>query len=384
MNDKNVTPEPGQSSATEVTLRDLSKTFHSFRGNVEVLKSLDLTICPGEFFVLLGPSGCGKSTTLNLIAGLEKPSSGTISFSDRIVADPQNSIFLPPFERDISFVFQSYALYPHMTIKQNIEFPLTNLKKKLSAKQREEKVLQTAKILRIQNLLERKPSELSGGQRQRVAIGRAIVRNPSLFLMDEPLSNLDAKLRTEMRAELKSIQKRVRITTVYVTHDQVEAMTLGDRIAILDDGIIQQIGSPEEIYRTPTNIFVASFIGSPPMNLLEGTFNIESGKALFRSDDFTITLSEPLISLLTKVKSDNYILGIRSESLSLTDTEPDMQISIDVIENLGSEYLLHSFLKNGKKFVMQTARKPEDLEKTGLSVDMNRVHVFDCETGGRI
>ncbi|KMQ51930.1 Maltose/maltodextrin transport ATP-binding protein MalK [Chitinispirillum alkaliphilum] len=376
--------ENEKSEATKITLKNVTKTFHTFRGSVEVLKSLDLKIYPGEFFVLLGPSGCGKSTTLNLIAGLEKPSSGTISFSDKTVADSGKNIFLLPFERDVSFVFQNYAIYPHMTIEKNIEFPLTNLKKKISRSQRSERVRKTAQTLQIQHLLNRKPSELSGGQRQRVAIGRAIVRNPSVFLMDEPLSNLDAKLRMEMRAELKAIQKRLGITTVYVTHDQVEAMTLGDRIAILDQGIIQQTGSPDQIYSKPSNKFVASFIGSPPMNILTGKTVTQGEETLFSTQDFTLRIKEPLSSMLKPHLHKEILLGIRPEHFSLTDHNPDLIISFNVTENLGSEYLLHSFMKGGGNFIVSAPYCPENKEKVPLSVDMNEVHMFDSETGERL
>ncbi len=370
--------------ATEVQLCNLAKTFRTFRGEVPVLKSLDLTIAAGSFFVLLGPSGCGKSTTLNLIAGLEKPSQGSISFSGRVVADSEKKLFIPPFERDVSFVFQSYALYPHMTIEQNLEFPLTNLKKKLSKAERSRRILETAQLLRIENLLDRKPSELSGGQRQRVAIGRAIVRNPVLFLMDEPLSNLDAKLRMEMRAELKALQMKLGITTIYVTHDQIEAMTLGDKIAVLNDGYIQQLGTPEEIYSQPKNVFVARFIGSPPMNILQGCVEENNGACYFKTDDFYIRIREPIAKKISEYRGRKLLLGIRPESASITETDGDFEIQFDIVENIGHEYLLHSFLKNGGKFILIVRNVPEPESKKSILLDMTRLHFFDCDTEMRI
>ncbi|MDG5816221.1 ABC transporter ATP-binding protein [Chitinispirillales bacterium ANBcel5] len=378
-------PKAQSTDATEVKLCELSKTFTSLRGRVEVLKSIDLSIKPGELFVLLGPSGCGKSTTLNLIAGLEKPTGGTIHFSDKCVVDAKEKIFLAPFERDISFVFQSYAIYPHMTIEQNIEFPLTNLKEKLTKQERLSKVRETAKILQIEDLLDRKPSELSGGQRQRVAIGRAIVRNPSLFLMDEPLSNLDAKLRTEMRAELKAIQQKLGITTVYVTHDQIEAMTLGDRIAILDKGILQQIGSPDQIYSSPRNIFVASFIGSPPLNLIEGTVQHNDEDTVLQSQNLKIKLSGAVEEKAVKMYGKKVVLGIRPEAISFTSEEKaDTSICFTIVENLGPEYLLHAFLDGAGKFTMQSRTPVASGTACGLKLDMNRLHLFDPETKTRI
>ncbi|MFW6244425.1 MAG: ABC transporter ATP-binding protein [Fibrobacterota bacterium] len=371
-------------TATEVKMHAISKTFHSLRGKVEVLKSLDLSIQPGEFFVLLGPSGCGKSTTLNLIAGLEKPTRGSIYFGGKAVADSSKGLFLQPFERDVSFVFQSYALYPHMTIEQNIEFPLTNLKKKISKDERKRRVKETAEILRIKELLDRKPSELSGGQRQRVAIGRAIVRNPSLFLMDEPLSNLDAKLRMEMRAELKSLQKRLGITTIYVTHDQIEAMTLGDRIAVLENGFIQQLGTPEQIYSHPSNTFVARFIGSPPMNILKGIAEEKNGTLYFRTDTFDIRIREPLAAKMFQNKGKELLLGIRPETASISDQDSDLEIRFDVTENIGHEWLLHSFLQNGDKFIVISPKNPSKMSKVPLLLDMERLHLFYPENRQKI
>lgn len=259
-----------------VELTNITKRFISLRRRVVALENVSLEINEGEFFVLLGPSGCGKSTLLNLIAGLGKPSSGQIRFDDRTVADMDNRIYLSPKERNVAFVFQSYALYPHLNVFENIAFPLKiGRQKTLEIKNAVE---QTAATLEISDLLTAKPAELSGGQRQRVAIARAIVRKPNLFLLDEPLSNLDAQLRIAMRAEIKDLQNQLGITTIYVTHDQTEAMALGDRIAVLNQGKIEQVGTSKALYEDPASIFVAQFIGSPPMNLLKTSLARVDGK----------------------------------------------------------------------------------------------------------
>src|SRR5512140_945782 len=240
-----------------LSIRALSKRY----ANLEVLKGIDLDIESGEFTVLVGPSGCGKSTLLNIVAGLDRASEGTIEIGGKVVND------VPPKDRDIAMVFQSYALYPHMTVRENLEFGLKI--RKTPQAETERLVAEAAQILGIEPLLQRKPKELSGGQRQRVALGRAIVRKPAVFLFDEPLSNLDAKLRVQMRAEIKKLQARLQVTSIYVTHDQVEAMTMGNRIAVLHAGKLQQVGAPLEVYERPANLFVAAFIGTPPMNFLQ-------------------------------------------------------------------------------------------------------------------
>src|ERR1700726_2422561 len=262
-----------------LSVRGLSKRF----ANLEVLKGIDLDIESGEFTVLVGPSGCGKSTLLNIVAGLERPSAGIVEIGGRIVND------IPPKDRDIAMVFQSYALYPHMTVRENLEFGLKI--RKTPAPEMARLVGETAAILGLGEYLDRKPKQLSGGQRQRVAVGRAIVRQPAVFLFDEPLSNLDAKLRVQMRAEISRLQRQLRTTTVYVTHDQVEAMTMGHRIAVMQKGKLQQVGTPLAVYERPANLFVAGFIGTPPMNLLPGVLAGLAGFAGPGGDIATATVA---------------------------------------------------------------------------------------------
>lgn len=368
-------------NATKIILKSLAKSFITFRGKIDVLKSIDLEIEPGEFFVLLGPSGCGKSTMLNLLAGLEKPSGGQLFFDDQLIADSAGK-FYGPFERDISMVFQSYALYPHMTVEENIAFPLTNLSKVPSSEVIAGKVNEAARLLQIDHLLDRKPAELSGGQRQRVAIGRAIVRNPKVCLMDEPLSNLDAKLRNEMRAHLKDLQKKLGVTTVYVTHDQLEAMTLGHRIAVMDNGVLQQVGTPVEIYRKPTNKFVAKFIGSPTMNLLEGELVAEADKLFLQADDLKIRFPAEIARNLKERNFKQLTMGIRPERLYTTeDNGQNLSLPINVVENIGPEFLVYSFHKQGQ-FVIRTSEEPRGNE-LNLAFDAEYLHLFD-DQGNRI
>ena len=289
----------------DIKIKNVKKNFFTIkRGKVEALKEIDLEIPAGKFFVLLGPSGCGKSTLLNIAAGIEKPSDGEIYFGDKLVVSSNKKIFLSPKERDVAMVFQSYALYPHLTVYDNIAFPLKIAK--LSKNKIDEKINWAADILEIKNILNAKPGELSGGQRQRVALGRAIVREPNLLLLDEPLSNLDALLRITMRSELKSIQRKLKLTTIYVTHDQTEAMSLGDKIAVLNEGVVQQIGTPNEIYNNPANLFVARFIGSPPMNIL----NENLAKQINNSLNF-----------LGDRKINDVVVGIRPEKIEIVEKD---------------------------------------------------------------
>ncbi|ORJ63670.1 ABC transporter ATP-binding protein [Mycobacterium simiae] len=324
----------------EIVLEHVTKSYPD--GHAAV-RDLSLTIADGEFLILVGPSGCGKTTTLNMIAGLEDISSGELRIGGQRVNEKA------PKDRDIAMVFQSYALYPHMTVRQNIAFPLTLAKMKKSDIER--KVAETAKILDLSELLERKPSQLSGGQRQRVAMGRAIVRQPKAFLMDEPLSNLDAKLRVQMRGEIARLQRRLGTTTVYVTHDQTEAMTLGDRVVVMHGGVAQQIGTPEELYERPANLFVAGFIGSPPMNFFPATLT---------PNGLTLPFGEVMLSpqaqqvMAQHPRPDNVIVGMRPEHLldaTLLDgyqriTSTTFQVTVDLIEALGADKYVYFTIAN--------------------------------------
>ena len=320
----------------EIVLDHVNKNYPN--GAVAV-KDLSISIADGEFIILVGPSGCGKSTTLNMIAGLEDISSGTLSIGGERVNEKA------PKDRDIAMVFQSYALYPHMTVRQNIAFPLTLAK--LSKADITTKVDETAKILDLTELLDRKPGQLSGGQRQRVAMGRAIVRDPKAFLMDEPLSNLDAKLRVQMRSEIARLQNRLGTTTVYVTHDQTEAMTLGDRVVVMLAGVAQQIGTPEELYSRPANLFVAGFIGSPSMNFFPASLT-DGGVRLPFGDEILLP-PEALETLAKHPKPTNLIVGVRPENLedaALIDTYARIRaltfsVTVDFVESLGADKYLH-------------------------------------------
>lgn len=324
----------------EIVLEHVTKSYPD--GHAAV-RDLSLTIADGEFLILVGPSGCGKTTTLNMIAGLEDISSGELRIGGQRVNEKA------PKDRDIAMVFQSYALYPHMTVRQNIAFPLTLAKMMKSDIER--KVAETAKILDLSELLERKPSQLSGGQRQRVAMGRAIVRQPKAFLMDEPLSNLDAKLRVQMRGEIARLQRRLGTTTVYVTHDQTEAMTLGDRVVVMHGGVAQQIGTPEELYERPANLFVAGFIGSPPMNFFPATLTpngltLPFGEVMLSSQAQQVMAQHP--------RPDNVIVGMRPEHLldaTLLDgyqriTSTTFQVTVDLIEALGADKYVYFTIAN--------------------------------------
>lgn len=318
-------------AAMGIEIKNLSKSFDR---KTSVLHNANLSISPGEFIVLVGPSGCGKSTLLRMIAGLETPTSGTISIGDRVVND------VHPSERDLAMVFQDYALYPHMTVRENLSFGL-RMKgmKRESISQRIEEV---AEILQIGSLLDRKPAKLSGGQRQRVAIGRSLVRKPSIFLFDEPLSNLDAQLRSQMRIEISDLHNRLQSTSIYVTHDQVEAMTLAHRIVVLNKGRIQQVGEPLEVYNDPANEFVASFIGSPSMNLISGELIFEKGQRIFRFENINLNLTQAF----TPIKPGFYTLGMRPEAVHVRTPETDttgcalLDATVLLVEPLGSESLV--------------------------------------------
>lgn len=338
-----------------------------------------MEIKDGEFFILLGPSGCGKSTTLLCLAGLLKPDSGEIWLGERMVTSVERNVYVPPQNRGVAMVFQDYALYPHMTVFDNIAFPLKVARKsKLEIKDR---VKATVEPLGISHLLDRKPKQLSGGQRQRVALGRAMVREPELFLMDEPLANLDAKLRIQMRAELKKLHQKLGTTTMYVTHDQVEAMSMGDRVGIQRDGILIQVGSPEEVYSSPRDIFVGGFIGSPAMNMLEATLakkdqglELNLGTSIFR-----------LPSNVKKVKETSgpeVVLGIRPEHIIITTYEKNaIEAKVDFVELIGRE--LHVHLKANEETLIAIAKPTESLEvgqQVWLTFDQSKIHIFDKQT----
>jgi multiple sugar transport system ATP-binding protein len=312
----------------------LEHVYKRYGGNVTAVKDFNLNIKDEEFMVFVGPSGCGKTTTLRMIAGLEEISDGTLKIGDRVVND------VPPKDRDIAMVFQNYALYPHMNVYQNMSFGLRL--RRTPKDEIDRRVREAAKILQIEHLLERRPRELSGGQRQRVALGRAIVREPKVFLMDEPLSNLDAKLRVEMRASISKLHRRLGVTTVYVTHDQVEAMTMGSRIVVMKDGIIQQVDTPINLYDKPVNKFVGGFMGSPAMNFLVGT--VQDGA--MKGNGFSVKPDAELTSKLGKYNGKKVYLGVRPEDLGLKgqtdipDTGNSIKATIEVVEPLGAETVI--------------------------------------------
>jgi multiple sugar transport system ATP-binding protein len=350
-----------------VDVIDVRKAY----GNQEVIHGVSIGISDGEFVILVGPSGCGKSTLLRMIAGLEPITTGDIRIGEKVVND------LPPKDRDIAMVFQSYALYPHKTVAENMGFALKM--RRAPKSEIEARVKRAAEILDLVPYLGRYPRQLSGGQRQRVAMGRAIVRDPAVFLFDEPLSNLDAKLRVAMRAEIKELHQRLKTTTVYVTHDQVEAMTMADRIVVMHDGIVEQSGSPLELYDRPANIFVAGFIGSPAMNLLKGRIKM-NGKASFLTDD---GVDLPLIDAPRDSDGRPAIYGIRPEHFSLGGQS--MKAEVSVIEPTGSETQVFAKV-GGQKIVgvfreRISARPGEDLP---MAPDPKSVHLFDKETGLRL
>jgi len=394
----------GVISPVSVPVENEKKESNS-NDNTNVLKGINLEIREGEFMVLVGPSGCGKSTLLRLIAGLEEITAGKIIIGDRTVNN------LPPKSRDIAMVFQNYALYPHLRVYDNIAFGLRRMnpdKKKFSAakimadisrslpppfrylSQEEQtiqqKVIEVAQLLQIDHLLDRLPKQLSGGQKQRVALGRAIARNPQTFLMDEPLSNLDAKLRTETRSQIVTLQKQLQVTTIYVTHDQTEAMTMGDRIAIMNSGEIQQVATPLEVYRQPANQFVAQFIGSPPMNFIEVTFIKE--KSMIVHQCFKIVLPQKWLNIFADYNYEKINLGVRPEHFYLTnDTTETLSCTITMIESLGNETLLNVSLDN-VNYPLQVRVFGDDIfnigDKINLGINLDKVSFFDSYQGKNI
>jgi sn-glycerol 3-phosphate transport system ATP-binding protein len=356
----------------DVSIRNVTKQF----GKSEVIHGISCDIRDGEFIVILGPSGCGKSTLLRMIAGLEEISSGEVAIDGRVVNR------LEPAERDIAMVFQNYALYPHMTVYKNMAYGLKM--RRMAKDEIDQRVRNAAKILELSTLLDRKPRQLSGGQRQRVAMGRCIVREPKVFLFDEPLSNLDAKLRVQMRLEIRKLHEDLKITSVYVTHDQVEAMTLGDRLVVMDNGFAAQIGSPLEVYERPANMFVAGFIGSPAMNFMEVTIQ-EGGQALKLPGDIQIPLNG---SALPGWAGKKAILGIRPEHMELDSKGlPTILVTVGQVELLGADTLVHGHI--GSEKVSLTVRLPDvhRFEKHAtirLSISQEKLHLFDPESKKRI
>jgi multiple sugar transport system ATP-binding protein len=358
-----------------------------YPGPVVALDHLTLDVADGEFLILVGPSGCGKSTALRMVAGLERISDGTISIGDRVVND------VPPKDRDIAMVFQNYALYPHMTVEKNLGFGLR--RRHTPREDVRQRVDDISAMLGLQDLLRRRPGQLSGGQRQRVAMGRALVREPEVFLLDEPLSNLDAKLRVQMRSELKRLHDRIGVTTIYVTHDQVEAITLGERIAVLSEGVLQQVGPPQDVYDHPANVFVAGFIGSPPMNLLKG--NAAGGRIAVGEVEFVDR----------QVPDGEVLVGIRPEGLHPVGEGfdgPVFEVSVEVVEPLGDEVLVHGSIEARAAEVRREAEEtalladgkrdratitlrlpPEERPKPGsrlrVGIAQNTVRLFDAANG---
>ncbi|HEY8595115.1 MAG TPA: sn-glycerol-3-phosphate ABC transporter ATP-binding protein UgpC [Devosiaceae bacterium] len=360
----------------QVSLQKVAKRY----GNMEVVHGIDLEVAHNEFVVLVGPSGCGKSTTLRMVAGLEEITDGTIRIGDRVVND------LPPRSRNISMVFQSYALYPHMTVRENLGFGLKIARH--SPQEIEQRVADAAEILGLGDYMDRLPANLSGGQRQRVAMGRAIVRNPDVFLFDEPLSNLDAKLRGQMRVEIKKLHQRVATTVIYVTHDQVEAMTLADRIVIMRDGHIEQVGTPAQVFDRPRNTFVAGFIGSPPMNQIPGRVESEEGVLGVRlADGLLVPLPHDLSSRVTP--GQDVILGFRPEAMapeghSLHGSAEVLRVRrpVPISEPLGTETLLFAELGGQEvQAKMLNPRPVEPGESLDFVLDLSRLHLFDQSSG---
>ena len=360
-------------------LRNVNKSYG--KGLPDTLKNIELKIDDGEFLILVGPSGCGKSTLMNCIAGLETISGGAILVDDADISG------MSPKDRDIAMVFQSYALYPTMNVRDNIAFGLKI--RKMSAAAIEEEVARVAKLLQIEHLLGRKPGQLSGGQQQRVAMGRALARRPKIYLFDEPLSNLDAKLRVEMRTEMKLMHQRLKTTTVYVTHDQIEAMTLGDKVAVMKDGIIQQFGTPRQIYNDPANLFVASFIGSPPMNFIPLRLQRREGRLLALLDSGQARCELPLGMQDAGLEDRDVIVGIRAEQIVLAPQEPNglptIRAQVQVIEPTGPDTLVFVNL-NDSKVCCRMA--PDDAPQVGQSLnlqfDPSKVLLFDANTGERL
>jgi multiple sugar transport system ATP-binding protein len=357
-----------------VSIRNVNKVYD---GGVHAVKNVDLEIRDKEFVVFVGPSGCGKTTTLRMVAGLESITSGDIAIDDVVVNN------LPPMDRDIAMVFQNYALYPHMSVYHNMAFGLKM--RKFAKPDIHKRVLNAAGILGIEMLLDRKPRQLSGGQRQRVALGRAIVRDPKVFLFDEPLSNLDAKLRVQMRVELKKLHERLGTTAIYVTHDQVEAMTLGDRVVVMKDGVVQQMGEPLELYNTPANRFVAGFIGSPAMNFADVTLRETGGKLWAEAANLRIAIPEAVAHRAGGRNGAKATLGVRPEDIHIaTPADPAdlcLDVEVEVIEQLGAEIILDTSVGDSM-FVasVEPTVRVRVHDKLKLALNPARIHLFDAQT----
>ncbi|MGC9369908.1 MAG: ABC transporter ATP-binding protein [Paracoccaceae bacterium] len=353
-----------------VKIRNVEKTF----GALQVIHGVDIDVKDHEFVVLVGPSGCGKSTLLRMIAGLETISGGEIVIGDKVVND------VPPRDRDIAMVFQNYALYPHMSIFDNMGFSLKLRKRPKS--EIEEKVLEAADILNLRPYLERSPGQLSGGQRQRVAMGRALVRDAQVFLFDEPLSNLDAKLRVVMRTEIKALHQRLKTTSVYVTHDQIEAMTMADRIVVMNAGRVEQIGAPLELYDSPANLFVAGFLGSPSMNFIKGRYRRTDDGAAVICDDGT---ELPVSAVSSAWHDQSVVLGVRPEHLRLAHEGEGVAATVDVVEPTGANIEVFVDLAGERVCAVFSERHPfRPGETVALGWNLEKAHLFDAETGERI
>lgn len=360
----------------DVHLKGIVKKF----GKTIAVNGIDLDVADGEFIVLLGPSGCGKTTTLRIIAGLEKPDEGRVFFGERDVT------YLPPKDRNVSMVFQNYAIWPHMKVYDNIAFPLKI--KKVPRDEIDRRVKWAAELLQISELLDRYPHQLSGGQRQRVAVARAIVVEPNVLLMDEPLSNLDALLRVKMRSELKKLQRKIKVTTIYVTHDQVEAMTMGDRIAVMNKGRIQQVGTPEEIYLKPSNVFVAGFVGTPQMNFFEAKVVVKDENIVLISRDYEISLGRGHLDELESYDGKEVIVGIRPEHIHPEKLVPStvkrkaiIDGIVDFVEALGADTIIH--VNTGSQVLVVKVSGGHHYNigsKIRIVLDLDKIHVFDKET----
>ncbi len=358
----------------EVVLEGVTKVYP---GDVVAVSEVSLHVADKELLVLVGPSGCGKSTTLRMVAGLEETTRGSIRIGERVVND------VPPKDRDIAMVFQNYALYPHMTVYKNMAFGLKL--RKIPKPDIDRRVNEAASLLGIGDLLGRRPKALSGGQRQRVALGRAIVRKPAVFLFDEPLSNLDAKLRVGMRAELSRLHRRLGTTMIYVTHDQVEAMTLGDRIAVMDRGVVQQLAAPLELYNRPRNRFVAGFLGTPPMNFIDGRLETENGRPLFNEGSAKIPLPDWAGKAVDALPAREAVFGVRPEDITLGPGPGEVGARVNVVEPLGDEMIVYVATDYHNLVCKAPAHDNVAVDDAvGLTFNLDKTHLFDPETGENI